>query len=79
MMQQQKSQNEGGPGIAAVIIGVAAVALCCFGLLLAAGAGAAGIGALTHSLRYILPIVVAVLVVVGVISYRRWKSRSSGR
>lgn len=78
-MQQHRSQNEGGPGIAAVIVGVAAVAVCCFGLLLAAGAGAAGVGALTHSLRYVLPIVAAVLVIVGVISYRRWKSRSTGR
>lgn len=78
-MQQQRSQNEGGPGIAAVIVGVAAVAACCFGgLLLAGGAGAAGLGALTHSWRYILPIVAAVLVIVGVLSYRRWKSVSSG-
>jgi uncharacterized membrane protein len=74
-MQQQK-QDERGPGIAAVIVGVAAVAVCCFGLLLAAGAGAAGMGALTHSLRYILPIVAAMLVIVAVISYRRWRSRS---
>lgn len=62
-------------GIVAIAITVAAIALCCFGTLIVAGAGATAVGALTHSLAYILPAVVLLFVVIGFLAYRRWKKR----
>jgi fatty acid desaturase len=61
------------PGVVAIVLAVAAIALCCFGTLIVAGAGQRLSGVLTHSLRYVLPVVLALLFFVGVPAYRRWK------
>jgi mercuric ion transport protein len=63
-------------GIYFVLAGTAAVAVCCFAPILVAALGAVGLSALTPYLGYVLLFVLALLVLVAVLSYRRWRSGS---
>jgi hypothetical protein len=76
-MERRPSEEQNGPGILALVIGIAAVALCCFGPILIAALGAASLGAfLRQYLGYFLLLAVAILVFVGVLSYKKWKTGS---
>ncbi len=70
-----RASQQQDTGIITIVITVAAIALCCFGTLIVAGTGATAVGALTHSLPYILPAVVVLFVAIGFLAYRRWKKR----
>ncbi len=77
-MERRQLRQREGPGILAIVIGIAAVALCCFTPFLIAALGAASLGAFfKHYLGYFLLFAAALLVLVGVLSYRRWRSGSS--
>ncbi len=55
------------------LAGTIAVALCCFTPALIIALGVIGLGALTPYLDYVLFPALGVLIVVTVLSYRRWK------
>ena len=57
----------------AAAVGTAVVALCCFTPLLVIALGLVGVSFLTPYLDYVLLPALAVLLVVTVVSYRRWK------
>jgi mercuric ion transport protein len=61
----------------AAAIGTAVVALCCFTAMLVIVLGLVRLGALTPYLDYVLLPALAVLLVVTVVSYRKWR-RSYG-
>ena len=67
-------------GLIAAIMGMVLVALCCFTPLLVVVLGAIGLGGLTSYLDYVLLPALVVMIVVTIMSYRRWRrlvSRSS--
>lgn len=77
-MGRGPSQERQRPGILTIVIGIGAVALCCFGPILVASLGAAGLGAVFRQYSgYFLLIAAVIVVLVGILSYRRWKSGSS--
>ena len=57
----------------AAAVGTAVVALCCFTPLLMIVLGLVGVGFLTPYLDYVLLPALAVLLVVTVVSYLKWK------
>jgi mercuric ion transport protein len=61
-------------GFVATVMGTVVVALCCFTPLLAIGRGAIGLGVVTRYLDdVLLPALLLVMVVVTMITYRRWR------
>jgi mercuric ion transport protein len=62
----------------AAAIGTAVVALCCFTPLLVLVLGLVGLSFLTPSLDYVLLPALVVLLVVTVVSYRKWR-KAQGR
>jgi high-affinity Fe2+/Pb2+ permease len=74
-MERMQSPERQGPGVLAIVIGIAAVALCCFAPFLLAALGAASLGGFfRHYLGYFLLLAAAILILVAVLSYRRWRS-----
>lgn len=74
-MERQQTER-GGPGIVAIVVGIVAVAFCCFAPIIFAAVGAASMAAVFRQyLTYFLLLAAAIVVLVGVLSYRRWKSR----
>lgn len=67
---EQRHKNE-GPGIFAILIGIAAVAFCCFSPFILAAIGAAGLAAFFRQYLAVLMVLAGAIVVVGVLSYRR--------
>jgi mercuric ion transport protein len=57
----------------AAAVGTAVVALCCFTPLLVIALGLVGVSFLTPYLDYVLLPALVVLLVVTVVSYRKWK------
>jgi hypothetical protein len=67
--------NHRDMGIGAILIGVVAVAVCCFTPFIIAALGAASLGALfRHYLGYFLLIAAVILVIIAALSYRSWRS-----
>jgi mercuric ion transport protein len=62
----------------AAIIGTVLVALCCFTPLLVVTFGIVGLSVLTPYLDYILLPALVVMVIVTVISYRKWRQSRMG-
>ncbi len=71
---EQRHKNE-GPGIVAILIGIAAVAFCCFSPFILAALGAAGLAAFFRQYLAVLMVLAGAIVVVGVLSYRRFQKR----
>lgn len=63
----------------AALAGTIAVALCCFTPLLVIAFAALGLGALTPYLDYVLFPALGILVIVTVLSYRRYSVGREGR
>jgi high-affinity Fe2+/Pb2+ permease len=77
-MERRQIQERKEPGIIAIVLGIAAVALCCFAPFLLAALGAASLGAFfKHYFAYFLLFAAALLVLVGGLSYRKWRARYS--
>jgi mercuric ion transport protein len=57
----------------AALAGTIAVALCCFTPVLVIALAAAGLGALTPYLDYVLFPALGVLITVTILSYRKWR------
>lgn len=57
----------------AALAGTVAVALCCFTPVLVIALGAVGLGALTPYLDYVLFPALGALIVMTVLSYRKWR------
>ncbi len=70
-MQEQAARAK--KGVVAGIIGTILVALCCFTPLLVVVLGAVGLSALTPYLDYVLLPALVVMIVVTIISYRKWR------
>lgn len=70
-MQERSAKAK--KGFIAAIIGTALVALCCFTPLLVVVLGAIGLGVLTSYLDYVLLPALVVMIIVTLISYRRWR------
>lgn len=68
-----ESQQKYRQSFIAAAVGTAVVALCCFTPLLVIVLGLVGVSVLTPYLDYVLLPALAVLLVVTVVSYRRWK------
>ncbi len=68
------SDKHGDTGIGAILIGIVAVAVCCFAPFIIAALGAVSLGTLfRHYLGYFLLIAAVILVLVAALSYRRWR------
>ncbi len=77
VMERQRINEQRGPGIVAIVVGIVAVAFCCFAPIILAALGAVGLAALFRQyLPYFLLLAAAIVVLVGILSYRRWRSRS---
>ncbi len=63
----------------AALAGTIAVALCCFTPVLVIALSAVGLGALTPYLDYVLFPALGALIVVTVLSYRRWRKAEKAR
>lgn len=74
-MNEKQARN----GFYAALAGTIAVALCCFTPILVILLATVGLGAFTRYLDYVLLPALAVLAVVTVIAYRRWKTRSGSQ
>jgi mercuric ion transport protein len=70
--------TRGKKGFVAAIIGTVLVALCCFTPLLVVTFGIVGLSVLTPYLDYILLPALVVMVIVTVISYRKWRQSRMG-
>ena len=64
---------KGKRGFVAAVMGTVLVALCCFTPLLVTVLGAFGLGVLTAYLDYVLLPALVILIVVSIMSYRRWR------
>ena len=71
-MEKQTSQPS-KKGIYAAIAGTILVALCCFTPILVFIFGIVGLSALTPYLDYVLLPALAVMIVLTILSYRKWK------
>ena len=60
-------------GIYASLAGTIVVVLCCFTPVLVIVLAAVGLSAFTHYLDYVLLPALALLILLTIISYRRWK------
>jgi mercuric ion transport protein len=60
-------------GFYAALTGTVAVALCCFTPVLVLALAALGLSAVTRYLDYVLLPALAVLMILAIISYRRWR------
>jgi mercuric ion transport protein len=70
-MVTQPTHNK--KGFIAAVIGTVLVALCCFTPLLVVTLGLVGVSFLTPYLDYILLPALIVMVIVTVVSYRKWR------
>jgi mercuric ion transport protein len=70
--------TRGKKGFVAAVIGTVLVALCCFTPLLVVMFGIVGLSFLTLYLDYILLPALVVMVIVTVISYRKWRQSQPG-
>jgi mercuric ion transport protein len=75
MVAQPKRRTK---GFVAAIIGTALVALCCFTPLLVVTLGIVGLSFLTPYLDYILLPALGVMIIVTIISYRKWRQSRAG-
>ncbi|HEA68742.1 MAG TPA: mercury resistance system transport protein MerF [Desulfobacterales bacterium] len=71
-MEKQESQPS-KKGLYASISGAILVAVCCFTPILVIALGAAGIGAFTPYLDYVLLPALLMLIVLAFVSYGKWK------
>lgn len=71
------SEGRAKGSFVAAAIGTAVVALCCFTPILVIALGLVGLGVLTPYLDYVLLPALAVLLVVTVVSYRKWRRSHS--
>jgi len=65
--------TKSGKGFAAAVIGTILVALCCFTPILVVVLGAIGLGVLTPYLDYVLLSGLAVMLILTVMAYRKWR------
>lgn len=65
-------------GFVAAIMGTVLVALCCFTPLLVVTLGLVGLSVLTPYLDYILLPALGVMIIVTIISYRKWRPSRAG-
>jgi len=65
-------------GFVAAIMGTVLVALCCFTPLLVVTLGLVGLSVLTPYLDYILLPALGVMIIVTIISYRKWRQSRAG-
>lgn len=65
--------TKSGKGFVAAVIGTILVALCCFTPLLLVALGAIGFGFLTPYLDFVLLPALVVMIVVTILSYRKWQ------
>ncbi len=70
---KKKSSNPSKKGIYTALAGTVLVALCCFTPILVITLGAVGLAALTPYLDFVLLPGLVLMIIVTVISYRRWK------
>lgn len=63
----------------AALIGTAVVAVCCFTPVLVILLGIVGLSAFTLYLDYVLVPALLVLVILTIVSYRKWKRSCCGR
>ena len=74
MNEQPESSKK---GFYTALTGTLVVALCCFTPILVVALGAVGLSAFTPYLDYVLLPTLALLIVLTLISYRRWKRTSN--
>lgn len=71
--------KRGTKGFVTAIIGTVLVALCCFTPLLVVTLGVVGLSFMTPFLDYILLPALVVMIVVTIISFRRWRQSRRGK
>lgn len=70
--------KHGKKGLVAAVIGTVLVALCCFTPLLVVILGIVGSSILAPYLDYMLLPALVVMVIITIISYRKWRQSSTG-
>ncbi len=71
MINQESKPSK--KGLYTMLTGTVLVALCCFTPVLVIGLGAIGLGTIIPYLDFVLLPALAVMIVLTVISYKRWK------